>query len=90
MKDTLIVMGQDGKTWPTRDMHLSVTQIARGYKPIDGGIYARDGILNCKFLLGMAFALNKRLFYMRIFLPTEGEYFQNMALSWSMSNRVKQ
>jgi len=59
-----------GETWPTRDMHLAVTLTAKGDKPIDGRIYARDGILYYEFFLVIAFALYKRLFCMRIFLPT--------------------
>ena len=82
MKDTLIGMVQDGKTWPTRDMHLAVTLIAKGYKPIDGGIYARDGILYYEFLLGMTFALKKRLFHLCMIPYTNRKSFQSMARDW--------
>ena len=44
-------IGREGETWPTRDMHLAVTLIAKEIKPIDGGIYAKDGILYYEFLL---------------------------------------
>ena len=58
MKDE--VNGQVGKTWPTRDMHLAVTLLAKGFKPIDGGIYAKDGILYYEFHLSeIAITLHK-------------------------------
>ena len=52
--------GLGDKTWPTRDMHLIVTLIAKGYKPVESGIYAKDGILYYEFRLSdIAETLNK-------------------------------
>ena len=32
-------------TWQTKDMRLIVTLLARGHKPIEGGVFVRDNVL---------------------------------------------
>ena len=48
MEDVFAGISTEGKTWPTRDMHLVVILIAKGFKPIDGEMFYQtpsDGVL---------------------------------------------
>ena len=57
-------------------------------KEADMAFYVWDGkSQDSLFDLGMAFALNKRLFYIGMIPQAEGKSFQNMARDWGLGLR---